>query len=575
VNNTNSASHPSDARNLLLCVGIVATALLLVWPFADIGFADDPGYAHVALVLARTGRLQYNGWEAALLVLQAYWGALLIRLLGFSFVCLRLSTLPFALGAVGLCYRLMRRAGLQEISAVLVTLLFGLSPLFLPVAVSFMTDVPALFAMFASLYSFTRSEESAGKPMSYGWLMLGVAIGFIGGTSRQSVWLVPLIVLPYLAWVRRRQVSLSLSAMVAWVCALGGIIYTTSWYNRQLFTVSEPSVFSELKRALKNPFWTINITARLSLMVVLLILPAAVPLLWRAAVDTWRGPRSRQLVVGGILLLVLAAIVAHPSLASIPWVVSTLNWEGINGSAPLPGRPIVLTTPIRALAAVAVYAAICILAGEFWNIRSSARRVLLTLLHPSSREFTMAAMTLVSVPYFALLVLRSTDFDIFDRYLLPILPWAAAVALLWFHQDDPQAEPMLRRTMPFAWGLLAILAFYGIASTQDLWALAGARVAATRKLEAAGIARTAIDAGFEYNSWTELMLTGRINSRWVTNPAGSYDPNHSQTPSVVPMYRLEYALTPETAASEFGPSPYFSILPPFHKQVRIDRVLKP
>jgi len=66
---------------------------------------------------------------------------------------------------------------------------------------------------------------------------------------------------------------------------------------------------------------------------------------------------------------------------------------------------------------------------------------------------------------------------------------AAAVVLLWFEKDNPQAEPMRRRAMPFAWALLAILAFCGIASTQDLWALAGARVAATRKLEAAGIAR--------------------------------------------------------------------------------------
>jgi hypothetical protein len=556
-------------------MGVVAVAMLVVWPFANIGFGDDTAYARVALVLARTGRLRYNGWQAAFLVLQAYWGALVIRLFGFSFVCLRLSTFPFALGAVGLCYRLVRRIGLQERSAMLVTLLFGLSPMFLPLAVSFMTDVPATFFMFASLLSFARTEESSGKPTSYGWLTLGVATALMGGTSRQVVWLVPLIVLPYLAWVRREQRWLRLSAIVAWVLMLGGVICMTRWFNRQPYAVFEPSVFSELKLAIKGPFWTANVTARIAFMFVLITLPAAIPLLFRASVDTWRGPKRRQMIVGGLLLLVLVAIVIHHSLASIPWVPSTFNWEGINGAVPLPGRPIVLTRPIRALIAVVVYAAACILAGEFWNVLKFARQGVRVLVDSSGRQFTLAATSLVSFSYLTLVVIRAADFDICDRYLVPIIPWAAAVLLLWFEKDNPHAERMLRKAMPFAWALLAVLAFYAIASTQDLWALAEARVVATRKLEAADVARTAIDGGFDYNAWTELMTTGRMNSRWVVNPAGSYNPNLSQTPSVVPVYRLEYSLTPETEPTDFGSVPYASLLPPFHKQVRIDRILKP
>src|SRR5271170_1658011 len=149
-----------DGRSILFCMVIFGVAMLIIWPSANIGYGDDTAYAHVALMLVRAGHLVYNGWEAAFLVLHAYWGALFIRLFGFSFVCLRLSTIPFALGAVGLCYLLMRRSGLQTRNAILVTLLFGLSPLFLPVAVSFMTDVPSLFFMFASLYSLARAAES-------------------------------------------------------------------------------------------------------------------------------------------------------------------------------------------------------------------------------------------------------------------------------------------------------------------------------------------------------------------------------------------------------------------------------
>jgi Dolichyl-phosphate-mannose-protein mannosyltransferase len=574
VNAPASTSKRADTRNVLVCMGIVATAMLLVWPFADIGYGDDTPYAQMALVLSRTGHLVYNGWEAAFLILHSYWGALFIRLFGFSFVCLRLSTLPFALGAVGLCYWLVRRFGLTGQDSLLVTLLFGLSPLFLPVSVSFMTDVPAIFFMFASFYAFVRAEESSGELASLGWLALGVAIGFMGGTSRQAIWLVPLIVLPYLTWISRGKGLLRLAALLSWVLVLGAVIYTTRWFNRQLYVIFQPSVFSELRLVMKRPFWAMNMTARLGLMIVLITLPCAVPLLFRATVDTWRGPRGRQMIVGALLLLVLAAIFIHPSLASIPWIANTLDWEGINGSMPLPGRPIVLTRPIRAVFALAVYATICILAGEFWDFRRLVRRVGRSLLDSSGTDFAMVAMSLVNVAYFALLVVRSTDFDIFDRYLLPILPWAAALLLVWSEKDNPHAARMVRMAMRFAWVLLAILALYGMASTQDIWALAKARVIATRKLEAAGIRRTAIDAGFEYNAWTELMTSGHINSPFVLNPPGSYNRNESQTPSVVPAYRLEYDLTPETAPSEFGSVPYFSLLPPFHKRVRIDRLLR-
>lgn len=571
---SDSAWQPIDTRNLFLCVALVTGALILAWPFANIGYADDVAYAHLAQTLERTGHLAYNGWESAFLISHAFWGAALIRLFGFSFVCLRLSTVPFALWAVGLCYSLVRRAGLQPQNALFVTLLFGLCPLYLPVAVSFMTDVPAVFFMLASLYSFARAEESSGGPKSYGWMALGAGAGFLGGTGRQVVWLVPAIVLPCLAWVKRDNRVYQISAAAIWVVLMTAVKLTTSWFNHQLYTIFQPSVLSETILVLKHPLAAVNISARLLMMLVLLTLPAAIPLILRSSMETWRGPSGRKILVAALLLTVLVAIAIHPSLASLPWVASTLNWEGLNGSAPLPDRPIVLIRPIRAVVAMSVYVAVCILAGEVWNIRSHARNVSRALLERSSRAFLLGSMSLVIVVYFTLLVVRGTEFDIFDRYLLPVVPWAATVLLLWFKSENPGAAEMMKRATPVASALLAILGLYGIANTQDFWALAQARVTAAQRLEAAGVPRNAIDAGFEYNAWTELMTTGRINSRWVRNPPGSYNPNFSQTPSVVPEYKLEYLLTPETSPSEFGSVPYFSVLPPFHKQVRIDRVVR-
>jgi len=562
-----------DLRNSWICVAVVALAILASWPVAEISFGDDTAYAHLAMNVARTGHFSYNGWETNVLALHAYWGALLIHLFGFSFNLLRLSTIPLALGALVFCYLLVRRGGLQPARAVFVTLLLGLCPIFIPFGVTYMTDVPGLFYMLASLFLLTRAAEESANGNGYGWLALGVAVAFLGGTGRQVVWLVPLIVLPYLAWLRRGQVRFALAAVVSWLSVFAGMELILRWFNQQLYAVPQLSPIGELLMALKKPLWEINVTARLVLMILLLCLPAALPIVVRASIDTVRGTKARKLLVGILLLGVFGAVAVHPSLASIPWITSTLNWEGINGSAPLPGRPIVLTWPIRALVALAVYVSSCILAGEVTNIRELARRAVRPFVDVSGRQFALAAMSLLNFLYCALLVVRLADIEIFDRYLLLLLPGTATVLLLWAESRE-RSEWILQKTMPFAWALLAVFAFYGIASTQDYWALARARVTATGKLEAAGVPRTAIDAGFEYNAWTELQVSGRINSRWVVNPAGFYRPDLSQTPSVVPQYRLEYEPSAEAKVSEFGSVPYVSFLPPFHKQVSIDRILK-
>ncbi len=574
MTNQDPVTQKTDIRNMLICAAILAAAIVIVWPVGEISYADDPAYTYIAQQAAQTGHFVYNGWETAILILHAYWGALFIRLFGFSFDCVRFSTLPFAFGSVLFCYLLVRRAGLQAREALFVTALFCLCPLFLPVAVSYMTDVPGLFFLFASLYALTRAAEASLKGRGYVWLALGVILGFLGGTGRQVVWLAPLVVLPYLAWLRRSQRLFAGVSLVAWAAVFGGVAWVIAWFNRQPYAVPQTPLISELKIAIHKPLWEIGISARMLLMILLFCLPAAVPLVGEAWRKTWSGPLPRKLLVSVLLIGVIAAILIHPSLASFPWLASTLNWEGINGSAPLPGRPIVITRPIRVAVALAVYAVACILAGELVNFRELARRASRPFFDETGSRFALAAMSLVSVVYFALTAIRSVHFDIFDRYLLPVLPLAATVFLLWA-KSEKHGAVFGPRAMYVALALLAVLGSYTILSTQDLWALARARIAATQKLEAAGVPRTAIDAGFEYNAWTELKINGRMNSRWVVYPPGAYRPGLSQTPSVVPEYRLEYQPTAETAPSEFGLVPYFSLLPPFHKRVSIDRVVAP
>ncbi|MFM9197384.1 MAG: glycosyltransferase family 39 protein, partial [Planctomycetia bacterium] len=187
-----------DVRNIALCMLVPLAALLVAWPFAEGGYIDDASYIHMAKTLAETGRFAYNGWPTAMLGIQVWWGAAWIRLFGFSFTLVRLSLLPPVLGAVVLVYLLARRARLSPHDSLFSALLTALSTLFLPIAPTFMSDIPAFFFLLACLYGFVRAVDAAETPSSsvhaaspwpaVAWLAIGTLCGVLGGTIRQPVW---------------------------------------------------------------------------------------------------------------------------------------------------------------------------------------------------------------------------------------------------------------------------------------------------------------------------------------------------------------------------------------------------
>ena len=102
-------------------------AVLIARPFVEMGVNDDWAFAHMALVASRTWRLQYDGWTQPLVGCQAYWGAVFIKVFGFSFTLLRLSLLPFVAGAAVLQFCLARQTGLRRSFAVFAAMTVALS----------------------------------------------------------------------------------------------------------------------------------------------------------------------------------------------------------------------------------------------------------------------------------------------------------------------------------------------------------------------------------------------------------------------------------------------------------------
>jgi hypothetical protein len=90
-----------------------------------------------------------------------------------------------------------------------------------------------------------------------------------------------------------------------------------------------------------------------------------------------------------------------------------------------------------------------------------------------------------------------------DRYVVPLIPVLAIYLLAEFQSEKrPASVP--------AWVILVAFAAYAVASSHDYSSALRARIEAARMLQARGIPRDHISAGFELDGWTQVQATGRI-----------------------------------------------------------------
>ena len=233
-------------------------AALLTLPFANLAFNDDWAYMHIALRYAQSGSIHYNGWNEPLLLFQAIYGGLLIRLFGFSFDLLRLATIPIGGGCSVLIYLLCRRADLPPPVSLFASLTVTISPLFLPYATSFMTDAYGCFFFLFCVFLGIKAIDSI-KPLNASmWLLASIVIGMIGGADRQICWVGSLAVLLCFAWQKRKHPSLCLLAASLAILSVVMIAEILRWYSRQPSALIAVPAWQDIHRVRNLPRFTVQ-----------------------------------------------------------------------------------------------------------------------------------------------------------------------------------------------------------------------------------------------------------------------------------------------------------------------------
>ncbi|HLJ78722.1 MAG TPA: hypothetical protein VKT75_14975 [Acidobacteriaceae bacterium] len=571
-----SAGQASRFRNGVLCALLVAVCLWACWPVFEMGLMDDWSYARTVQVYASTGHFAYNGWATAMVGWQIAWGALFVKVFGFSFTILRVAMLPITMASIFLFHEVLRNFGVNPRNAVIGTLTLGLSPLLFPLADSFMTDVPGLLVVLVCLYCCQRAIASSGSRAAILWLLLASATNVAGGTVRQIAWLGALVIVPSAGWMLRRRRGVVPACVILWLASFAVIELCMRWFVHQPYSLPEsilaPILYEKMKGLVQIPG---DISASL-LCSLLTTFPIVV---------AWAGS-IRQLKRSAVpkfgLLLAAFTLLQFVGRRSLPWLSHIYLTEFTQHRTAAKDVPDVTSFLLphwaAAMAGSAVIAVGLLLAIDLHESVGPSLKVCLRNLQ--SRPGVMLLGPYAAV-YYLLLCPRGAVGGLFDRYLLGILPVFIVWLLLFYQQRRGPALPRSSIVV------LCVFALVGIAGTHDWFAWQRARVTAIDEVIASGVPRTQIRGGFEPDGWTQV-LHGYINDPRLRIPANAYQkfdgnagvPEDCQlefaddTPAIHAELTVGFDRLGCFAPTNYPPVNYTNWLPPFHGTAYVQKIVR-
>jgi Dolichyl-phosphate-mannose-protein mannosyltransferase len=544
----------------LLCALAVLGCELIARPWVSMGISDDGPFVIVARTLAATGHVAYNGWEAPMLTFQLYLAAAFIKLFGFSFTTVRMSTLLIAVVTAFVLQRALVRVRISERNATLGTLALVLSPLYLMLSVTFMSDITGLFAIVICLYCCLRALQASSARATIGWICFAVTSNVLCGTSRQIDWLGTLVMVPSTLWLLRARRRVLIVGAVTTLVGVLFIFGCMHWLKQQPYVIPVPLFVSDFP--LVHTFFQLTY---LLLDMPFLLLPIAVLFL-----PEIRKSRSRVIAVFSAALLVGIVLAAYPShirssfeVLLEPTMRAGGDWVGVHGIHE--GHHLQGTPPIFLNHGMQALLAILSLGGLLGLIASFLRARRAHLPVDSSTTNAWKQLAVLMAPFTAgyillLIACAGTTYYLFDRYALGLL-LVALLCLLRYYQEYIHHQLPLASVF-----MIAVMAIYGIVVTHNMFSLYRARVALAAELRANDIPDTSVDNGFEYNFGVELQHTDHINDPRIIVPAHAYVSVpplpagtcemfwHDKAPHIHPVYGISF--DPNAC---YGPAPFASI----------------
>jgi hypothetical protein len=478
------------------------------------------------------------------------------------------------MGCIYLFHASLVRFGIRGRNAVLGALTVGLSPIFLPMAAGYMTDVAGLFVIVLCLYLCQRAVAAHSDRTAVLWLCCAAASNVAGGTVRQISWLGALVMVPSTAWLLRRRHGVVATGISLWIMSILGVLACLHWWNSQPYSVPEHILQGPVTAHMVHHLCGALVKSFLCLL--LLLYPILVA--WLPAARRLNRTAAIRVGVAVLALVVFLWNVRTPDDWLAPWLTHVIQ-SLMRESGEFPGvTETPWPLPLRAAISVLVVASTLILGELLFAMLRSRRNTF--WLEPVIRQDLLWLLGPFSLSYIVMLLPRGTYALLYDRYLLGLMPLAIILLIKLYQRVVEDDLPAISFVMLGAFG------FFSVAGTHDWFAANRARIVAVEEVHATGVPKTAIQGAFEYDGWTQIEAAGFINEERIEVPAGAFRKNMRMyrlsekcwhffgwyAPSIDPKYLIVSSPSQCFADSTFPPVTFRTWLPPFQRTIYVQQM---
>jgi 4-amino-4-deoxy-L-arabinose transferase-like glycosyltransferase len=402
------------------------------------------------------------------------WGVVSVGLFGFSFNVLTATNLLISAACLVLFYVLLRQVGIVPAYALFGTALIGCNPIYLYLSYSFMTDITFMAYVLGACICYIAGVRSGNN----GWLWAGGVLVALAYLTRQTGVMVAVGALLYLWWVRR--LSLRTTAAAALVPVLAVVAFMV-WERSQPEQMVRYLFEDEVRKVLANPWHAVVEQTQRVVWVVGTVGWALLPLLLLPI-----RPLVGLALYAGFVLFQIRGFLSSGMF--FPGIGSIVGQSGFM----MYGFDMMPVWDRQVWSAIA-------LAGTFFLaqflVSYGERLVAWARSRPRSvdRDGEPAFMLYTSAALLGTLTLASTF--LFDRYLLPLIPFLMIPALYRLQGSTGRPAPGWR------WALILPLLVFGLFAQLDFKSKATARWEAAESVVAQGVLPEHVRVGIEWTGW--------------------------------------------------------------------------
>lgn len=484
------AAAPWLALGAIALAGLVLP-LVVARHYGALGAArgDDWSYLVTLFRWVDTGRLEFNNWVSMSLLGQLVLAAPIAASRGHAITIVQAETTLIGFGGLAALALLGRRLGLSWAVVAFGVVTFAVSPLWLILATTFMTDVPAFAVSTVGLLLVTVALQH--RPIRMPVLIAGFAVAVYAVSIRQYA-VVPVIAIVLATAIalraepdRRRTIAFGVAVLIGAVAIVGFLAW---WYSVPDAKALAPSF--PTGRDLRT---TVIKGAGYLRLAGFLLLPV---ICWRGPVRAlraaWRSSRALTLVI--VIGTALWQAATATRYLSSQFVGNYMIRDGALSIAVLPGRrpdlmPRALWDLLVLLGSLGAIALVVAAVPTVIGLIDRVRRRDLAGIDPVTG---LLGLTVVGFGA-AYAVAMLTGVQVYDRYALPAL---AVLILLLARQAPTDRDPVRLVGAGLA---LALLAVVGLNAAVDSASFDGGRWRlAQRVVDAGGWKPKQVNGGFEW-----------------------------------------------------------------------------